>query len=106
MKLIWSRHPLSLVDYDPTGISEAIIIAAAFTAGAGIVDTIISASTQPKQPSLPATPSLDQAGETAQQSQTQQRQAQLAAGGQTSVAGPGGIVLGGDTSSATLVGSN
>jgi hypothetical protein len=60
---------------------------------------------KPKDPNAPAVPSMDTAAETANKEQTDARRALLLSGGETSLTGPGGApILGGMTSSKTLLG--
>jgi hypothetical protein len=59
----------------------------------------------PNKPNAPAVPSMDTAAETANKEQTDARRALLLSGGETSLTGPGGSpILGGMTSSKTLLG--
>ena len=60
---------------------------------------------KPNQPGSPTEPSFDTAGATAEAQQTEARRALLLSGGETSLTGPGGApILGGMTSSKTLLG--
>ena len=62
-------------------------------------------SGKPTDPNKPNAPSFDAAGATAETQQTEARRALLLSGGETSLTGPGGApILGGMTSSKTLLG--
>jgi hypothetical protein len=77
-------------------------------AGGGIAEGIsaIAGAGKNSQPAPAPLPTETAAASTATAAQTQARQSALIAGGQTNVTEGSGIILGGDVSSVTLVGSN
>jgi hypothetical protein len=74
---------------------------------AGLAESVVgmTSASKAQQPGMPAAPSMTEAQGTATEAQTEQRRSALAAGAGTNVTGGSGIILGGDISSATLVGS-
>ena len=87
--------------------TAAIVGGLALGGGALAVEDFLQTSKTTSQgPVQPTLPTETAAASTATAAQTQARQSALSAGGNTNVTGGSGIIVGGDVSSVTLVGSS